>query len=123
LSITPTLAPPYIDVTPYLFNGKTYLAFVNADNAKPLGYEQAEQMGHVVHQTMKNSTVGYQFMLAQSGRIYFSRASGKLKLDSDPSLERDMDLPHAAQYRQRQQDGHGDDCAQAGRTGEACPQR
>src|SRR5262249_46370985 len=56
----------------------------------PLGYEQAEKMGQVIHQTMNNSTVGYQFMLAQSGRIYFSRASGKLRLDSDPSLERDM---------------------------------
>jgi CubicO group peptidase (beta-lactamase class C family) len=83
-------APPYIDVAPYLINSNTFLAFVSPDNATPLGYEQAEQMGQLMHDSLWNNTVGYQFILAQSGRIFFSRGYGKKKLDHDASAETDM---------------------------------
>lgn len=85
-------APPYIDVAPYLLNGKTCLAFVSPDNAKPLGFEAAENMGRTIHDGLTGRTVGYQFILAQSGRIFFSRAGGKAKLDHDPAAEIDMTI-------------------------------
>src|SRR5205085_7724647 len=62
-------APPYIDLEPCVVNGQTYLAFVNADNASPVGFAQANQMAQTVYDNMSDKTVGYQFMLAQSGRI------------------------------------------------------
>jgi len=83
-------APPYIDFAQYVINGTAFLAFVSPDNAMPLGYEQAEQMGQVMHDSLKDNTVGYQFMLAQSGRIFFSRGFGKKRLDHDPSKETNM---------------------------------
>lgn len=83
-------ADKHIDVEPYSADGSTYLVFVNSDNATPLGYEQAERMGRIIHEGISNSTVGYQFMLAQSGRIFFSRAYGKTKIDPSSSEEVDM---------------------------------
>jgi hypothetical protein len=83
-------APPYIDLTTYVMNGKTCLAFVSPDNAKPLGYDQAEKMGQVIQHTMEYYTVGYQFALAQSGRLYFIRGWGKSKLDANANQTRNM---------------------------------
>jgi beta-lactamase family protein len=84
-------APPYIDLQPCVTAGKSFLAFVSADNAKPLGYAQANQYGQIVYDwMMTNKTVGYQFILAQSGRIMYRQAWGKLKIDDDPSAEVDM---------------------------------
>ena len=80
-------APPYIDVAPYVVNGKTCLAFVSPDGAKPLGFEAAEEIGRIMHDGYAGQTVGYQFILAQSGRIFFSRAGGKAKLDHNQAAE------------------------------------
>lgn len=77
--------PPYVDVEPYSINGQTYLAFINDDNAKPFNYDQAEQMGRTIHDELINETVGYQFMLAQSGRVLYSRAWGKSQLGDTPA--------------------------------------
>ncbi len=83
-------APPYLDVAPYLVSNKTFLACVSPDKATPLGYEQAEKMGQVMHDSLKNNTVGYQFVLAQSGRIFFSRGYGKNRLEHDSSADTAM---------------------------------
>jgi CubicO group peptidase (beta-lactamase class C family) len=83
-------APPYIDVEPMQVNGQTFLAGVSPDNAKPLSYELAENVGHAMHEDLKNTIVGYQFALAQSGRTYFSRAYGKRLLTNHPSDDEPM---------------------------------
>ncbi|HEX5735521.1 MAG TPA: serine hydrolase [Blastocatellia bacterium] len=81
---------PYVDVEPYTVNGQTYLAFLNDDNAKPFNYDQAEKMARTIHDELADKTVGYQFMLAQSGRVIYSRAWGKSKLSHIPDQEVDM---------------------------------
>jgi CubicO group peptidase (beta-lactamase class C family) len=81
---------PYIEVEPYTFNNQTYLAFLNAENMKPFNYDQAEQMGQVIHDELINKTVGYQFVLAQSGRVIYSRFWGKSRLSDIPSEQTNM---------------------------------
>lgn len=83
-------SPAYVAIEPYVINGKACVAFVNDDNAKPVGLDQAETMAQILHDAASDSVVGYQFMLAQSGRIIYSRAWGKAKLASAPAQTVDM---------------------------------
>jgi CubicO group peptidase (beta-lactamase class C family) len=83
-------APPYSDLQPCVTGGKPFLAFVSADHAQPLGFDQANQMAQTIYDAMNGTTVGYQFVLAQSGRIMYRRAWGKVKLDHDPAAETNM---------------------------------
>jgi CubicO group peptidase (beta-lactamase class C family) len=81
---------PYTDLQPCVVEGKSYLAFVSADGAKPLSYEQANAYGQTIYDKMYDTAVGYQLILAQSGRTMYRQAWGKLKLDHVPSSEIDM---------------------------------
>lgn len=85
LSIT-----PYTDFQPCVVGGKTYLAFVSADGTKALSYQQANAFGQAIYDNMNDKTVGYQFILAQSGRTMYRQAWGKLRLDHLPPFETDM---------------------------------
>jgi CubicO group peptidase (beta-lactamase class C family) len=80
------LAPAYVDIEPYTIGVKTFLAAVSDDNTKPFYFGQAEKMGQAIHDGLKNRVVGYQFMLAQSGRIIYSRAHGKRYLSADAGV-------------------------------------
>ncbi len=81
---TLTQAPPYIDVQPGVVNGKTFMAFISPDNARPIGYDEANAMSQQIDTWMSGDAVGYQFVLAQSGRLLHRRAWGKLKISGDP---------------------------------------
>lgn len=72
---------PYVDVEPYTIGSQTFLAAMNDnDQATPFYFAAAEQMGQSIHNSYKDRVVGYQFMLAQGGRVIYSRAEGKRKL-------------------------------------------
>jgi hypothetical protein len=90
--VEPTLkeTPPYVDLHTCVVGGKPLMAFVSADNMKPLGFAQANALAETIYDTIKDKTVGYQFILAQSGRIMHRRAYGKLKLDHVASSEINM---------------------------------
>ncbi len=80
----------YVNVEPYTVGTQTFMAFVNDDNSKPFNYDQAEQMGRIIHDELINKTVGYQFMLAQSGRVIYSRFWGKSSLGNLPGEQVNM---------------------------------
>ncbi|MGE0130902.1 MAG: serine hydrolase domain-containing protein [Blastocatellales bacterium] len=74
------VAPAYVDIEPYTIGVNTFLATVSDDNSKPLYFAAAEKMAHTIHDGLKNKVVGYQFMVAQSGRVIYSRGWGKKHL-------------------------------------------
>jgi CubicO group peptidase (beta-lactamase class C family) len=84
------VAPAYVDIEPYTIGVKTFVATVSDDNSTPFYFAQAEKMGQAIHDRLKNKAVGYQFMLAQSGRIIYSRAFGKAKLGATEANQVDM---------------------------------
>ena len=74
------VAPAYVDIEPYTIGVNTFMATVSADNSKPFYFADVEKMAHAVHDGLKNKVVGYQFMVAQSGRVIYSRGWGKKHL-------------------------------------------
>ena len=85
---------PYVDFEPLTISSQPYLAFVSPDKAEPFMLDEAEKMGDVIHDEMADKAVGYQFMLAQSGQVIYSRAWGRKRLDAagDMSSRTRMDI-------------------------------
>ena len=81
---------PYVDVEPYTVSGQTYMAFIKDDDSEPFNYDRVEKMAHTIHDGLVNEAVGYQIMVAQSGRVIYSRAWGKSKLSNVPAEEVNM---------------------------------
>ncbi|NOT63401.1 MAG: serine hydrolase, partial [Acidobacteria bacterium] len=101
IQINGATAPPYVDIEPYTIGTNSYLAMLSDDNSKPFAPAAAETMGLTMHEGLKDKAVGYQFMLAQSGRIIYSRAHGMAKLGDDPNYTKDDNEAHAMTSRTR----------------------
>lgn len=80
------VAPAYVDIEPYTIGVKTFIATVSDNNSTPFYFADVEKMAHTIHDGLKNKVVGYQFMLAQSGRVIYSRGWGKKHLSPDPNV-------------------------------------
>jgi len=78
------VAPAYVDIEPYTIGVNTFLATVSDDNAEPFYFDEVERMGLAIHDALQGNAVGYQFMVAQSGRLIYSRAGGLSRLSSGP---------------------------------------
>jgi CubicO group peptidase (beta-lactamase class C family) len=78
------ICPAYVDIEPYTIGVNTFLAAVSDDNAEPFYFDEVEKMGLAIHDALQSNAVGYQFMVAQSGRVIYSRAGGLSRLSSGP---------------------------------------
>jgi CubicO group peptidase (beta-lactamase class C family) len=56
------------------------LVTLNHENVQPFYYDDVEEMARAVHDSLSSKVVGYQILIAQSGRVIFSRAWGKVQI-------------------------------------------
>ena len=80
----------YVEVEPYTVGSHAYMAFIKDDDSEPFNYDRVEKMAHAIHDGLFDEAVGYQVMVAQSGRVIYSRAWGKSKLSNVPAQEINM---------------------------------
>jgi CubicO group peptidase (beta-lactamase class C family) len=91
----------WTDIEPYTMQTDHYMITLNEEGVTPFLLSQAEKMGEVIHEEMEDKAVGYQFMLAQSGHLLYSRAYGMAKLGADADYPLADLLPHEMTTRTR----------------------
>lgn len=64
------------DVQSYVFNNEPRLLMLADDNVRAFAPGEVERMAHDIHNALQDKVVGYQLMVAQSGRVIYSRPWG-----------------------------------------------
>lgn len=70
----------YTDLKAAVVGGRILLTALNEENAEAFTAANAERMALTIHNELKNKTIGYQFLLMQSGKVIYSRAHGLTRL-------------------------------------------
>jgi hypothetical protein len=64
------------EVEPYVLGNEPRLLLMADDNVQPFAPAEVESMALDIHDALQDKTIGYQFMVSQSGRVIYSRAWG-----------------------------------------------
>ncbi|MBI1761914.1 MAG: beta-lactamase family protein [Acidobacteria bacterium] len=79
------LGARWTDIEPYsVYPPQVRLFTLTSDNAAPFTAAEVEKMGLAIHNELLGKAVGYQFMVAQAGRVIYSRAGGFTRLSNGP---------------------------------------
>lgn len=80
-SATGNIGAKWTDFDTYHHQLGFYLVTINHEDVEPFYFDEVERMARAVHDELAPKVVGYQLMVAQSGRVIFSRAWGKVQLN------------------------------------------